>query len=144
MPSDLLARAVRGVPAEYRLLARQFAQFAVIGLGGFVWDTAIVYATAPFIGPYYAGAISFVIVGCINWLANRLWTYRHLNHAAMHRQLMMFLLANAIGFVVNRGTYFGLIATQPLFRNHLVLAIIAGACAGMFLNFFLSRRLVFR
>jgi putative flippase GtrA len=38
----------------------------------------------------------------------------------------------------------GLIATQPLFLHHLVLAIAAGAGAGMFVNFFLSRRLVFR
>jgi putative flippase GtrA len=62
----------------------------------------------------------------------------------MHRQLVMFLIANAIGFVLNRGTYIVLIATQPLFRAHLVLAIAAGAGAGMFVNFFLSRRLVFR
>jgi putative flippase GtrA len=62
----------------------------------------------------------------------------------MHRQLVKFLIANAVGFVLNRGTYMGLIATQPLFRHHLVLAIASGAGAGMFVNFFLSRRLVFR
>ncbi len=126
------------------LLARQFAQFVVIGAAGFVWDTLIVYASAPHIGPYAAGIMSFFIVGSINWLANRYWTYRHLSHGAMHRQLVAFLLANAIGFVLNRGTYVLLIATQPLFRAHLILAIAAGAIAGMFANFFLSRRLVFR
>ncbi|HTZ70743.1 MAG TPA: GtrA family protein [Acetobacteraceae bacterium] len=129
---------------EQRLLLRQFLQFAAIGAAGFVWDTAIVYATAPFIGPYAAGIVSFFIVGSINWAANRLWTYRHLTHGAMHRQLVRFLIANAIGFVLNRGTYVVLIATQPLFRSYLVLAVAAGAGAGMFVNFFLSRRLVFR
>jgi putative flippase GtrA len=96
------------------------------------------------VGPYAAGVISFFVVGSINWVANRYWTYRHLNHAAMHRQLVMFLVANAVGFVLNRGTYIALVATQPLFHAHLVLAIGAGAGAGMFANFFLSRRLVFR
>ena len=129
---------------ERRLLAMQFAQFAVIGAFGFLWDTAIVYATAPLVGPYVAGIVSFFIVGTINWLANRYWTYRHADHDAMHRQLVKFLIANCIGFVLNRGTYSLLIYTQPLFRAHLVLAIGAGACAGMFVNFFLSRRLVFR
>jgi putative flippase GtrA len=125
-------------------LARQFLQFAIIGTAGFVWDTCVVYATAPFVGKYAAGIISFVIVGSINWFANRFWTYRHLNHDAMHRQLVRFLIANGVGFVLNRGTYVGLIYTQPLFSAHLVLAIAAGGIAGMFVNFFLSRRLVFR
>lgn len=144
MRSTPLSLAAGRLSPERRLLLRQFLQFVVIGAAGFVWDTAVVYATAPFVGPYAAGIISFFIVGSINWVANRYWTYRHLNHAAMHRQLVMFLAANAIGFVLNRGTYMALIATQPVFRAHLILAIAAGAGAGMFSNFFLSRRLVFR
>jgi putative flippase GtrA len=126
------------------LLIRQFLQFAIIGVAGFLWDTGIVYAATPWIGPYAAGIISFFIVGSINWSANRFWTYRHLNHGAMHRQLVRFLIANVVGFVLNRGTYMGLIYTQPLFREYLVLATGAGAGAGMFVNFFLSRKLVFR
>ena len=144
MPSGPAALAARTLSPAQVLLLRQFGQFAVIGAFGFVWDTAIVYATAPFVGPYVAGVISFVVVGTINWLANRFWTYRGLDHAAMHHQLVRFLITNAVGFVLNRGTYFALIATQPLFRHHLILAIAAGAGAGMFVNFFLSRRLVFR
>jgi putative flippase GtrA len=144
MGSITMIPAAGRLSPERRLLLRQFLQFAVIGAAGFVWDTAVVYATAPLIGPYAAGILSFFVVGTINWVANRYWTYRHLNHDAMHRQLVKFLIANAVGFVLNRGTYMGLIATQPLFLHHLVLAIAAGAGAGMFVNFFLSRRLVFR
>jgi putative flippase GtrA len=133
----------RTTPAQ-RLLARQFLQFAIIGTAGFVWDTCIIYAIVGYVGPYAAGMISFIIVGSINWLLNRFWTYRNLSHDAMHRQLVRFLIANAVGLVLNRGTYMTLIATQPLFRAHLVLAIAAGGGAGMFVNFFLSRKLVFR
>jgi putative flippase GtrA len=144
MRSNTLIQAAGRLSPERRLLLRQFLQFAVIGAFGFLWDNAVVYATAPLIGPYYAATLSFFIVGCINWVANRSWTYRHLNHAAMHRQLTMFLIANAVGFVLNRGTYAALIATQPLFRHHLFLALAAGTGTGMFVNFFLSRRMVFR
>jgi putative flippase GtrA len=91
-----------------------------------------------------AGVIAYLVACTFNWVLNRVWTFRHLSHTAMHRQWMMFLAANAVGFVINRGLYVILIATQPLFRAHLVLAVAAGALAGMFVNFFLSRRLVFR
>ncbi len=144
MLSDAFMVAVRRLTPAQQLLLRQFIQFGMIGVAGFVWDTCVVYATAPLIGPYAAGVVSFFIVGSINWGANRYWTYRHLNHDAVHRQLVMFLIANTVGFVLNRGTYIALVATQPLFRHYLVLAIAAGAVAGMFVNFFLSRRLVFR
>ena len=142
--SNPLAMAAARLTPERRLLLEHFIKFAIIGTAGFVWDTAVVYATAPFVGPYWAGAISFVIVGTINWVANRWWTYRHLSHDAMHKQWVRFLIANAVGFVLNRGTYFALVYTQPYVRAHLVLAVAAGGIAGMFVNFFLSRRLVFR
>jgi putative flippase GtrA len=144
MPFDPVTLALNVLPPERRLLARQFLQFAVIGALGFVWDTCIVYALSPHMGPYVAGVISFLIVASINWMANRWWTYRGLNHDAMHRQLVRFLMANMVGFVLNRGTYFSLLYFVPLCRVYLVLPVAAGGIAGMFVNFFLSRRLVFR
>jgi putative flippase GtrA len=144
MAFDPIALAASRLPQQHRPLAEQFLKFAVIGTAGFVWDTAVVYATAPFLGPYIAGVVSFIVVGSINWVANRLWTYSHLDHDAAHRQLVRFLTANAIGFVINRGLYSFLIYTQPFFRAHLILPVAAGGIAGMFLNFYLSRRMVFR
>ena len=132
------------VPPARRLILVQFFRFGIIGTLGFVWDTLVVYATAPFVGLYVAGVISYIIAGTINWLLNRIWTYRHVPHGAMHRQAVMFLLVNSAGFVLNRGLYFALIATQPLCREYPVLAIGAGGISAMFVNFFLSRRLVFR
>ena len=129
---------------ERRLIAGQFLRFGIIGTLGFVWDTLIVYATAPFVGLYVAGVVSYLVAGSINWLLNRMWTYRHVPHGAMHRQAMLFLLVNSIGFVLNRGIYFSLIATQPFCHSHPVVPIAAGGVAAMFVNFFLSRRLVFR
>ncbi len=132
------------VPPERRLLLAQFFRFGVIGSLGFVWDTLVVYATAPFVGLYVAGVISYVIAGTINWLLNRIWTYRHVAHGAMGRQAAMFLLVNSVGFVLNRGVYFWLIATQPYCHAHPVVAIAVGGGCAMFVNFFLSRKLVFK
>ncbi len=147
MQTNLLHRLepwLAAVPVSRRLLFVQFFRFGVIGTLGFVWDTLVVYATAPFVGLYVGGVISYVIAGSINWLLNRLWTYRHLSHGAMHRQAVMFLLVNSVGFVLNRGVYFSLIATEPLCRAYPVLPVAAGGLCAMFVNFFLSRRLVFK
>jgi putative flippase GtrA len=135
---------VPGLSPEHRLLLGQFLRFGVIGTLGFVWDTLIVTSLAPFLGAYAAGIISYFIVASINWMLNRVWTYRGLAHGVRHRQLIRFLIANSIGFVLNRGTYIALIATVPLCRHYLVLPVAAGGICGMFVNFFLSRRLVFR
>ena len=62
----------------------------------------------------------------------------------LHREWARFLMANMAGFVLNRGTYAILVTVWPLAARQPVLATAAGAVAGMFVNFSLSRRLVFR
>jgi putative flippase GtrA len=46
--------------------------------------------------------------------------------------------------VLNRGTYAVLVTFVPLCAAEPVWAVAAGAVAGMFLNFSLSRAMVFR
>ena len=131
-------------PPERRLVLVQFFRFAVIGTMGFGWDTLVVYAAAPHIGPYFAGIVSYLVAGSMNWLLNRIWTYRHVPHGKMHRQLVAFLLANSVGLVLNRGAYFSLIYYVPLCRTYLIIPVAVGGLCGMFINFYLSRRLVFK
>ena len=147
MRTNLLHHAEKllaALPVERRLLAVQFFQFGIIGGLGFIWYTATMYAAAPVMGPYAGGLLAYVVAASMNWLMNRLWTFRHIEHGAMHRQWLSFLAANAIGASLNLGTSFTLIATVPYCRKHLVVPIIAGTLAGMFFNFSASRRLVFR
>ena len=139
-----LAPLLHRLSPERRLLLVQFIRFGIIGTLGFVWDTGIVYALTPLIGVYSAGIVSYILVASINWLLNRVWTYRNVSHGVRHRQLVLFLMANSVGFVLNRGTFALLIASFPLCRTYLVIPVAAGGICGMFVNFFLSRRLVFR
>jgi putative flippase GtrA len=139
-----LAPLLHLIGPERRVLLVQFIRFAIIGTLGFVWDTIIVTTLAPRIGVYVAGIVSYFIVATINWLLNRVWTYRHVSHGVRHRQLMLFLLANSAGLVLNRGTYSLLVHFVPFCRIYLVVPVAAGGLCGMFVNFFLSRRLVFR
>lgn len=124
-------------------LSRDFIRFGITGAMGFCWDTATVYALKGVIGIYLAGTCGFLVAGTANWAVNRLWTFRHLDHIAAHHQLVRFLLANSIGFVFNRGTFFTLVAASPLCRAQPVLAIIAGTAVGLCFNYVLSRKFVF-
>lgn len=129
--------------ARVRLLA-QFLRFGVVGVCGFVLDTAAVYLLRGTVGLYGAGVVAYVVAASGNWLLNRLWTFRGQGSGPVHRQWARFLVVNLAGFVLNRGAYALLVTFVPLAAAQPVIATAAGAVAGMFVNFHLSRGVVFR
>ena len=130
-------------PARIALLA-QFMQFGTVGLIGLAIDTAIVYGLRGRLGLYGAGLVSYLVAATATWLCNRVWTFRGQGGGPVHHQWARFLVANFFGFVLNRGTYALVILFIPLAVRQPVLATAAGAIAGMFLNFNLSRTMVFK
>ncbi len=129
---------------ERMRMAGQFMRFGVVGLTGLVMDTAIVYALRGALGLYGAGVVSYLVVASINWMLHRIWTFRGQGSGKAHHQWLRFLAANLVGFVLNRGTYALLVTFVAVAAAQPVIATSAGAVAGMFVNFSLSRRLVFR
>jgi len=140
-PLDLLDRLV-GLIARLGL-SESFIRFGIVGTLGFVWDTGTVYILRNVTNLYVAGTCSFLVAATLNWIINRLWTFRHVQHAAAHVQWAKFIVANAVGFVVNRGAFFLLVALSPLVVKHPVIGIAAGSAAGLVFNYFLSKRFVF-
>lgn len=138
------AMLARAASPERRAVAAQFLRFGAVGALGFLVDTATVYATRGWLGLYGAGALAFLVAATANWALNRAWTFKGKGQGPAHRQWAMFLAANLLGFVLNRGTYFVLVTVSPLCAEQPVLAVAAGSAAGMFVNFALSRRLVFK
>ncbi len=138
--------------APYRLLiavaarfniSEDFIRFGMVGTMGFCWDTGTLYALRGLIGLYAAGTVSFIVAATANWAANRIWTFGHKTHDAMHTQWARFLVVNLIGFVFNRGCFFTLITVSSFCHNQPVYAVIAGSFAGLGFNYFLSKRFVF-
>ncbi len=129
-------------------LARQFLRFGTVGAVGFVVDAGIIYATRHQLGLYGAGLASYLAAATVTWALNRAWTFRDHGRGRAtgqaHRQWALFLVANLAGFVLNRGTYALLITYVSICAEHPVLAVLAGVATAMFLNFHLSRKLVFR
>jgi putative flippase GtrA len=119
--------------------------FGMVGLIGFAIDTATVYALRHPVGLYVAGIAAYFTAATGTWLCNRLWTFRYLTRTdPWHVQWGRFLTANLGGFAINRGVYALLVTFWDLAAQQPVIAVFAGALAGMTLNFNLSRKLVFR
>jgi putative flippase GtrA len=126
------------------IVAVQFLRFGAVGVLGFVVDTATVYGTRAALGLYGAGLAGYVTAASSNWIFNRIWTFRGRGSGSAHRQWALFMLVNLVGFVLNRGTYALLVTFVPMAAEQPVIAVAAGAIAGLFTNFSLSRRVVFR
>lgn len=127
----------------HRLL--HFLKFGIVGSLGFIWDTGTVYGLRPFIGLTAATLIAYFVAATLNWILNRLWTFRgmgHHEHPVL--QWLRFLSANSLGFFLNRGTVYTLFYAFPLCIRHPVLALAAGSFAGLVANFKLSQKMVFR
>ncbi len=114
------------------------------GPSGFLFDTATVYTLRHSLGLYGAGMVAYLVAATVTWLLNRLWTFRGSSTGSVHRQWARFLMVNLLGFVLNRGTYALLVTFVARCAAQPVYAVGAGALAGMFLNFYLSRTMVFR
>lgn len=140
----LPAPLARFAPPERIALLAQFLAFGVVGTIGLVVDTITVYSLRHSLGLYLAGAVAYFTSATGNWAMNRWWTFRGAHAGPAHQQWMRFLLANALGFVLNRGTYALLITFVPACAAEPFYAIAAGSLAGMFLNFSLSRRMVYK
>ncbi|MDE7546553.1 GtrA family protein [Acetobacter fabarum] len=123
----------------------RFFKFCVVGSLGFLWDTVSVYALLPVIGLTAATLVAYFIAATLNWILNSLWTFRSVGrHDHPVLQWLRFLSANSLGFFLNRGTVYTLFYVFPLCVHYPVLALTCGSFAGLFANFSLTQKLVFR
>lgn len=126
-------------------LMSEFLRFGAVGTVGFLIDTATLYAALSLgAGLYFGRVLSYMAAASTNWALNRAWTFRGAARGHAGRQWSMFLLVNLLGFAVNYTTYILLVAFWPVASSYPVIAVAAGAVAGLGGNFLLSRRFVFR
>ena len=124
---------------------RKFLLFGLAGGAGFVVDTAILYLLKGALGLYGARAISFLCAVATTWIINRSFAFKGQSaNLPVWREFLHYLGAMILGGVVNYAVYAALVATIPLVAEQPVLGVAAGVVAGMFVNFLLADKLVFR
>jgi putative flippase GtrA len=138
--TDLAARVKR-------LHQVRFLRFGLIGAGGFIVDTSVLWLMIHVVGldKYSGRGVSFMAAVTFTWLGNRTLTFRdRAARTALWREWATFVAANALGGLVNLGLYTVLVTFAPPPANNPFLAVFAGVLAGLLFNFTLSSRVVFR
>ena len=124
---------------------QQVCLFAVVGIAGFVVDTAVLSAIQVVCGDWlYSGqVVAYVAAATATWQMNRNLTFADRRSAEWFREWVRYLLVNAWGGVINYAVFAGLISATALCHRYPVLAVAAGSIAGLVFNFTASRTLVF-
>lgn len=125
---------------------RQFFKFGLVGSIGFLVDAGILTLCimAFGMGPYIGRLVSFLGSATTTWFLNRIFTFRtHNSGQSPQQEWLRFLVVCAGGFALNYGAYASLLHTQPLVARYPILGVAAGSLAGMFFNYFASKKIVF-
>jgi putative flippase GtrA len=124
----------------------QLARFGLVGGLGFVIDSGVLYLCLYYthIGYYSGRLISYLCASSVAWYLHRIYTFKLRCTKGKKSQLMNFVVFNSFGGVANYLIYALLIANYALFREFPVIAVGVGALVGMFINYYLSKKMVFR
>lgn len=125
--------------------AGQFLRFSVVGTIAFLIDAATLQS-ALWLGldPYSGRVLSYLAAATGAWALNRRYTFRLRGGGGLLREWMQYLVANAVGFVVNYATYAACLLLSATMRAWPVLAVAVGSGAGLVFNFIANKYYVFR
>lgn len=128
------------------LLARQILRFSLVGVAGFLVDAGVLTLALRFLGwnLYSARVLSFLTAVTATWIMNRRFTFGAGASASLFGEWVRFTASNAVGGLVNFGTYVWLINSLAAAHDFPVIAVAAGSLSGLMVNFSLSKIFVFR
>jgi len=136
-----------------RNLVPEAMKFGVVGLVGLVVDIGLFnllrYAGDPGVladKPLTAKAISVGVATLVTYAGNRHWTWSHRERSAVHREVILFFVFNAIGMLIAVGclafSHYVLDLRSPLADN--ISANVVGLGLGTLFRFWSYRTFVFR
>lgn len=128
------------------LISRQFLLFSVGGVIGFLIDSGVLLTVLRFtgLGFYWGRVCSYVVAATFTWMFHRLVTFSATSRSRKLGQWMRFLVANAIGALINFGAYVLSVSNFGWMAQHAVAAVAIGSVSGLCFNYFASKTFVFR
>ena len=126
-----------------RLIRRRLIRFGLVGVVGYIVDSAVLLTVIGVGANLYAGrVVSFLFAVTATWYFNRVFTFRD-RSPRLFQQWASFASVNTFGGLVNYGTFALLVWKSPFFHSMVVLAVAISSLAGMIFNYFFSKTMVF-
>jgi putative flippase GtrA len=124
----------------------RFLRFCAVGVLGFVVDWAVLEALVHGLGlnPVASRFGSFATAVLTTWLANRSFTFRAGGGENRLSEIGRYVAVQCTGGLANIAVYTLLLRTVPGLTAWLILPVAAGAAAGLLINYFGNKHLVFR
>jgi putative flippase GtrA len=131
--------------APVQPLRRQLLRFGLAGVLGLGVDTAALYGLMALGMPFvWARALSFVAAASFTWAFNRSLTFAERTPTPpTWGEWGQYLLAMAVGGVVNYVVSVASYRWWPIVQSYPVLALALGSAVGMVFNFVSARFWVF-
>lgn len=119
-------------------------RFGIVGGIGFLVDAGLLRLLLMAGLGYYSGRlISFLAAATTTWILNRSFTFRRDSAVHPAREWLAYLGLMVIGGVVNYATYAAAIEVSDLVRARPELGVALGSIAGMLINFWTAKTMVF-
>lgn len=124
----------------------RFLRFAIVGAAGFFVDVAILLVCMRMFdtGPYLGRMISYMCAATCTWYMNRSFTFADNQGSHRGKEWFLFVLCSSLAGLLNYGAFaiFVYLVGQNVWSPTVGVGL--GACAGLLVNYTLSKRLVFR
>jgi putative flippase GtrA len=138
--------AIAGLLSRVRRLFPELAKFGVVGATGALVDlggSAFLYGSLH-LGPLTSKAIAVSMAVAVTYLGSRFWTFRHRENQPLARELVLFIVLNAVGLLIAESV---IAITAYYFGNKDQLAYngasVVGTGLGTIFRFFAYRKWVF-
>lgn len=150
MSVDRKSSPIHGPAPRQARAARQVPSFALIGVIGYLVDSAITYLCAKYLAlsPELARPPGFIVATIVNFLLNRAITFRGSGAPAM-RAFVRYCMVASAGLAVNYAVYSACVILAPRFGVATAPAILplfigAGSGVAMIVTFVGFRFFAFR
>jgi putative flippase GtrA len=125
----------------------KFLRFALIGSFGFLVNEAALYLCLHLghLNKDQGWFAAYLVAVTFTWWGNRTITFReYASDKGLLAEWAAFVVANGVGAFANATVYFSFVHFAPSPASDPLLALAAGALAGMAFNFAAAQRFVFR
>lgn len=123
---------------------KQIFLFCVVGIVGFIVDTAVLYLLKSILGLYGARGVSFISAVFSTWLLNRSITFKERRYTHWYQEFAYYFAYMIVGGVINLTIYMLLVAMSSTIAQYPIIGVAAGSVTGMMVNYLSSKFLIFK